>query len=242
MQFTYGIATSTEVAYYTYIYAKVPKAYYQKVTSFTRVAILLGRFVSGISSQILVSGSRFGLPSLDYRQLNFISLSSVSLATIVSFFLPKVSQTLYFHRNDPSKEQIVEPLNNEDENVQYDNLEQILPEKHETRVETNSSSLLKDSRPKTYKRDLTSVIQHVKEDFSAAFLKNTYVLKWSIWWALGTCGNFQVGNYIQPLWETIQPSTGENTENVHIWNGAVEAATTLTGNRIMYFFVHLASY
>ena len=58
MQFTYGIATSTEVAYYTYIYAKVPKAYYQKVTSFTRVAILLGRFVSGISSQILVSGSR----------------------------------------------------------------------------------------------------------------------------------------------------------------------------------------
>ena len=134
MQFTYGIATSTEVAYYTYIYAKVPKANYQKVTSFTRVAILLGRFVSGISSQLLVSGSRIGLPSLDYRQLNFISLVSVSLATIVSFLLPKVKQTLYFHRNDPSKEKIVQPLGNEQEGEGYNNLEQILPERNETQV------------------------------------------------------------------------------------------------------------
>ena len=80
---------------------------------------------------------------------------------------------------------------------------------------------------KEYKNDLSSVLYHVKDDFTTAFLKNTYVLKWSIWWALGTCGNFQVGNYIQPLWETIQPSTDDN---VLIWNGAVEAATTLTGN------------
>ena len=83
---------------------------------------------------------------------------------------------------------------------------------------------------KTQKYNLSSVINHVKEDFTNAFLKNTYVLKWSIWWALGTCGNFQVGNYIQPLWETIHPSTNSISENVHIWNGAVEAATTLTGN------------
>ena len=32
MQFTYGIATSTEVAYYSYIYAKVDSNKYQKVT------------------------------------------------------------------------------------------------------------------------------------------------------------------------------------------------------------------
>ena len=83
---------------------------------------------------------------------------------------------------------------------------------------------------KTQNYNLSSVINHVKEDFTNAFLKNTYVLKWSIWWALGTCGNFQVGNYIQPLWETIHPSTNSISENVHIWNGAVEAATTLTGN------------
>ncbi len=41
------------------------------------------------------------------------------------------------------------------------------------------------------------------------------------------CGNFQVGNYIQPLWETIAP-VGEAGEG-SIYNGAVEAITTLTG-------------
>ena len=40
------------------------------------------------------------------------------------------------------------------------------------------------------------------------------------------CGNLQVGNYIQPLWETIAPVE----ENQHsIYNGAVEAVTTLVG-------------
>ncbi len=36
----------------------------------------------------------------------------------------------------------------------------------------------------------------------------------------------QVGNYIQPLWETIRPV---DQGHVNIYNGAVEAGTTLTG-------------
>ena len=64
----------------------------------------------------------------------------------------------------------------------------------------------------------------VKNDFIQSF-GNPYILKWSLWWSLGMCGNFQVGNYIQPLWETIAPMDGSS----HIYNGAVEAATTLTG-------------
>jgi hypothetical protein len=40
----------------------------------------------------------------------------------------------------------------------------------------------------------------------------------------------QVGNYIQPLWETIRPF---DQGHVNIYNGAVEAGTTLTGlNRL----------
>ncbi len=52
MQFTYGIATSTEIAYYTYIYAKVDSRHFQRVTAFTRTAILLGFFMSGIFAQV----------------------------------------------------------------------------------------------------------------------------------------------------------------------------------------------
>jgi thiamine transporter 2/3 len=52
MQFTYGTATSTEVAYFTYIYAKVEKKFYQRVTSLTRASLLFGRFLSGRKAKV----------------------------------------------------------------------------------------------------------------------------------------------------------------------------------------------
>ena len=33
----------------------------------------------------------------DYRQLNYISLGMVTAATVVSFLLPPVTSTIYFH-------------------------------------------------------------------------------------------------------------------------------------------------
>ena len=66
----------------------------------------------------------------------------------------------------------------------------------------------------------------VVRDFRSAF-SNPYVLKWSVWWALGMCGNFQVGNYIQPLWQEIKPA--EEGHSGELYNGAVEAVTTLVG-------------
>ena len=63
------------------------------------------------------------------------------------------------------------------------------------------------------------------------------ILKWSIWWAFGTCGNFQVGNYIQPLWEEIAPFSDNE-----IYNGGVEAVTTLLGNYSYNIFITNYSY
>lgn len=70
---------ATEVAYYTYIYAKVDKSYYQKVTSHTRAAILSGRFVAGILGQLLIFYNLF-----DYRELNFITFAG--MFTYLLFF------------------------------------------------------------------------------------------------------------------------------------------------------------
>ncbi len=97
MQIVYGVATSTEIAYYTYIYAKVEPRHFQKVTSFTRVSLLLGRFLSGVLAQALTSAG-----AMDYRQLNYFTLASVSAATAVSFLLPRVENTRYFHAKDDS--------------------------------------------------------------------------------------------------------------------------------------------
>lgn len=69
VEILYGLFLSTEVAYFTYIYAKVNKQHYQQVTSHTRGAFLCGRFVSGVVAQLTTS---FNV--LDYEQLNYLSI------------------------------------------------------------------------------------------------------------------------------------------------------------------------
>ncbi|KAL1489991.1 hypothetical protein ABEB36_013908 [Hypothenemus hampei] len=91
----YGAFMACEVAYYTYIYAKVDKQYYQQVTSHTRAAILAGRAISGILGQLLIS-----FDVMDYRQLNYITLGAVIAATLWSFLLPPIKKSIYFHQED----------------------------------------------------------------------------------------------------------------------------------------------
>lgn len=53
-----------------------------------------------------------------------------------------------------------------------------------------------------------------------AFKKRT-VLLWSIWWALASCGTYQVANYAQTLWGPMQH------DGQFIGNGFVECSNTL---------------
>ncbi|XP_055716077.1 thiamine transporter 1-like [Phlebotomus papatasi] len=89
----YGTYLATEVAYFTYIYAKVEREHYSKVTSHTKAAILCGRFIAGSSGQLLIF-----LKWLDYRQLNYITLAAQILATVWALFIPPVLTSVYFHR------------------------------------------------------------------------------------------------------------------------------------------------
>ena len=83
MQFVYGIATATEVGYYSYIYSAVPFEYYEKLTGPVRAVVLLGRAVSSFVGQAL-----FTTGVLDYYGLNYFSLGSVCLAAMLSLLLP----------------------------------------------------------------------------------------------------------------------------------------------------------
>lgn len=65
---------------------------------------------------------------------------------------------------------------------------------------------------------------HAKDSY-----RQSYVIKWSIWVAASSCLNFQIGNYIQPLWQEIQA----DQEDSELFNGGVEAATTLLGALIV---------
>lgn len=84
-QVSYAAFVSFEVAYYAFIYAKVSEEHYSEVTSHTRAALLIGRFVSGVISQTLMHFNIMGI-----HELNYITLSTLILATVFAAFLPKV--------------------------------------------------------------------------------------------------------------------------------------------------------
>lgn len=70
----YGTYCATEIAYFTYIYAKVDRQHYQQVTSHTRAAVLCGRFAAASLAQLLVFYN-----IMDYRDLNYITLAGKEL-------------------------------------------------------------------------------------------------------------------------------------------------------------------
>ena len=150
--------------------------YDSKVTSFTRVATLSAIFLSSVLGQILT-----WFKVTNYRQLNIISLVSVSLATLVSLFLPKVQNTIYFHNQQ------------------------------------NGSN---------------SPLVILMKNFLTSF-KQGSVFRWSLWWSLGMAGNYQVGNFIQPLWQSVQHEENET------WNGAVEATSTFAGALLAFAFAYI---
>ncbi|KAK9879538.1 hypothetical protein WA026_006608 [Henosepilachna vigintioctopunctata] len=98
MEFFYAAFISCDIAYFTYMYAKVDKEHYPKVTSNTRMAYLLGRSMSGVLGQILVS-----LEIMDYKELNYISLLAMIMATATCLFLPSVEHSIYFHQKGEQK-------------------------------------------------------------------------------------------------------------------------------------------
>ncbi|KHJ99544.1 reduced folate carrier [Oesophagostomum dentatum] len=66
------------------------------------------------------------------------------------------------------------------------------------------------------------------------FKESSVVLKWSIWWALASCGIYQMYNYIQALWLEMQP------DPTNVENGLTEFANTLIG-AILAFVIQFAS-
>ncbi|EDS43661.1 conserved hypothetical protein [Culex quinquefasciatus] len=94
VQVLYGTFMATEVAYYTYIYAKISRDRYQQVTGNTRAAILSGRFLASVVGQTLVSTG-----TMDLRQLNYITLGAQAFSLLWSFVLPAVKSSVYFYHD-----------------------------------------------------------------------------------------------------------------------------------------------
>ncbi|KAH8420893.1 hypothetical protein KR222_008440 [Zaprionus bogoriensis] len=219
LEFFYGTYMAAEVAYYTYIYAKVDKKYYPRVTSHTRAAMFAGKLISGVISQLLIN-----LELMDYKQLNYITLGSTYMiqkrslpfphlcccprtaqivAMIWAFGLPKVDKSLYFHREIYLKDSApaVSRTNQ-------------LPLAQEPSTTSDT-----DGVPQTNSMVESSAGRLLWQHFYNAYT-NPRVVQWSLWYAIGLAGYLQVTYYMQVLWKVIEP------EPQIAWNGATDAVLT----------------
>lgn len=175
----YGTYCAAEIAYFSYIYAKVDREHYQKVTSHTRAAIYSGRFFAGVLAQILVY-----FKAMDYKELNYLSVAAQISATLWAIFLPSVKTSMYFHRA------ALPPIlgNAADENFNDD-----------------SSSEKNSTKSPSFRRKMVSAFVLIWVHFKTSFT-NLTVLQWSIWYALAMAGYIQTIAYIQALWSEVDPT------------------------------------
>uniref|UniRef100_A0A182QBU7 Reduced folate carrier n=1 Tax=Anopheles farauti TaxID=69004 RepID=A0A182QBU7_9DIPT len=212
LEIFYGTYCAAEVAYFSYIYAKVDREHYQKVTSHTRAAIYCGRFLAASLAQLLVY-----FEAMDYRQLNYLSLAAQISATAWALFLPSVQTSMYFHRRAPAIDEYREDFTNSD-----------IPEQTLSKEVTTVNGAIADDRS-----DSSKAMPPFRSRMKNAFLllwthfrtsfTNRSVLQWSVWYALAMAGYIQILAYVQALWSSI-----DETQPA-VWNGAVEAALTLLG-------------
>ncbi|KAK7144504.1 hypothetical protein R3I94_010810 [Phoxinus phoxinus] len=211
LEFFFGLATATEVAYYSYIYSVVEPSHYQRVTGFCRSITLLGSAIGSLMGQILVSVAHVPL-----FYLSVITLVSSCIAFVAPWFLPMPGKSLFFHEREHSSqdEAVLEPMNRG----------QLIekPEDPESKMQLSADerTTLGDN---TSSSRLLEVLKMLWADFLQCYSSST-LLAWSVWWALSTCGYFQVINYAQALWEKILPSN-----DFEIYNGYVETISTLLG-------------
>ncbi|KAM5181474.1 thiamine transporter 1 [Mantella aurantiaca] len=219
LEFFYGMSTATDVAYYSYIYSVVDSGMYQKVTSYCRTATLTGFTVGSVAGQVLVSVANWSLFSL-----NVISLISVSVAFATSWFLPMPMKSLFFHQSLNTRDKNSSDLEKRDCSKNGGLTQAAALEEMEAQVPLNIEEHEGDKQHTKGKSiTLRNVLRSLWKDFLHCYSSRT-LLCWSVWWALSTCGYFQVVNYSQVLWQNVAPFSHSD-----IYNGSVEAVSTLLG-------------
>uniref|UniRef100_A0A3Q1HNP0 Solute carrier family 19 member 3b n=1 Tax=Anabas testudineus TaxID=64144 RepID=A0A3Q1HNP0_ANATE len=196
LQVNYAVVTSTEVAYFSYIYSVIPVEHYQRATGYLRSAMLVGYTFGASLGQVLVS-----LAGMNYFYINTITLGIVSMAFLISFWLPMPQRSMFFKvKKDAAVHlQSQQEAHRPEEPVMDKDGAGAGSEKMEHNVNSGWCS---------------------RENYKSA----EHVIYWSLWWALATSGYVQVFNYIQLMWDHIEPSATSS-----IYNGGVEAVCSLVG-------------
>ncbi|XP_015864136.1 thiamine transporter 2 isoform X2 [Peromyscus maniculatus bairdii] len=213
-EFFFGIVTSTEIGYYSYIYSMVSPEHYQKVSSYCRSVTLVAYTAGSVLAQLLVS-----LATLPYFYLFYISLACVSVSFVFLLFLPMPKKSMFFHTKY-EREAHQKPLEQDTvlEEAQK-NHEAAHPALHAPSGKPGDRERNNPEPKNVALRPFVRWFQDLKECYSSKHL-----FYWSLWWAFATAGYNQILNFVQVLWENKAPS-----QDSSIYNGAVEAIATFGG-------------
>ncbi|KAL6478535.1 hypothetical protein MHYP_G00119680 [Metynnis hypsauchen] len=197
LQFNYAVVTSTEVAYFSYIYSVIPPEHYQRATGFVRSAMLTGSTFGATLGQLLLS-----LAGVSYFTVNAVTLGLMGTAFIVSFFLPMPQQGVFFGpvalgvSTDPLEER-----------------------PGVTDLGVTGGQKAGWCSGESLRLAGRRMWANIKESYSSRRL-----VYWSVWWAFAAAHYNQVFNYVQLIWDHIEPSSTSS-----VYNGGVEAVCTLVG-------------
>ncbi|KAM3615385.1 uncharacterized protein V6R79_001319 [Siganus canaliculatus] len=215
-QFFYGVVTASEVAYFSYIYSVIDLQRYRKATSYCRSIQLLGYTVGAVLGQLLVS---FSLMS--YNNITVFTLVLTAIALLTSFFLPMPERSMFFHRKTTEQIAVAGGVEGPEEGASGSEVsqEEVKDDKVEKRGEKERDDQVLEESSRA--NSCGAVFLHLWRDFRECY-SSRQLLYWSVWWAMATCGYNQTVNYVQVLWEEVQPS-----QNFSIYNGGVEAVSFL---------------
>ncbi|XP_048835505.1 reduced folate transporter-like [Brienomyrus brachyistius] len=141
------------------------------------------------------------LGGVSYAMLSTISLGFVSLGFLLSLCLPWPERSLFFNR-----------ARRQDERAEATQCEL---------VKMDPNGFPSPTVTPSWRSSL--FFQMVKELRNVVQIPNLRL--WSLWWVFNSAGYYLVLFYVHILWNKVYPST----ENKHVYNGAVEAASTLLG-------------
>lgn len=209
MEFLFGLATASEVAYFSYIYSVVDPTHYQRVTGYCRSVTLFGSAVGSLLGQLL-----FSLANVQLYYLVVITMASAAVAFVPPWFLPMPKRSLFFHKS---------PKSLQDEPGSSTGLMQGETEGKAPVAENGPQDSVESKSADSVGQGLGDVLRLLFSDFLVCY-RSRPLLAWSLWWALATCGYFQILNYIQVLWEKVRPS-----QDYDIYNGYVETLSTVLG-------------
>uniref|UniRef100_A0A3B5MU40 Uncharacterized protein n=1 Tax=Xiphophorus couchianus TaxID=32473 RepID=A0A3B5MU40_9TELE len=213
LEFFFGLATASEVAYYSYIYSVVEPELYQRVTGYCRSATLFGSAAGSLLGQLLLS-----LAKAELVHLVIITLASAAVAFVAPWFLPMPKRSLFFHMSPGVVEEPAAGCSPD----KAEDSESRAPMVRNLR-ELFLFQISRSSEAAGGSSGLVQVLRMLCHDFLQCY-RCRPLLAWSVWWALATCGYFQIINYAQALWETFYSS-----QHHEIYNGYVETLSTLLG-------------